>query len=72
MKLNLLEDGVLDYKGRKITLATPAPIPAGSLGAGVKPAPQTQPSRRLRGHLKDCPVCSTGKLCEFGERLASI
>jgi hypothetical protein len=72
VKLNLLEDGVLDYKGDGLTLATPNAVPNGSLkGAGVKPAPTTRRSSvdRLKEHLSDCPVCSTGKLCKFGERL---
>jgi hypothetical protein len=72
MKLTLLEDGVLDYKGDGLTLATPNGLPTASLGAGIKPAPKGQKQRGLKGlekHIENCQQCSNA-LCDVGKGLA--
>ena len=72
MKLILLEDGVLDYKGDAAVLATPNGLPMASLG-GVKPAPKPSPRTpraSFEDHIKECPRCSRNKLCEIGEKLS--
>lgn len=72
MKLTLLEDGVLDYKGSGQTLAVPNPIPSGALNLRRNP-PKSKQNNRLKNHINNCPVCSSGELCDFAERLiASI
>lgn len=75
MKLKLLEDGVLDYKGNVRTYAVPNAIPAGSINADIKPAPVRKPLSKveeLKEHLLTCPVCSAGeKLCKFAEILVN-
>lgn len=72
MKLTFLEDGVLDYKGQKRTLATPEAIPNGAL----KPGPELAPLghhfsllEKLKLHFRDCPQCSKDKLCTTGEQI---
>lgn len=73
MKLTFLEDGVLDYKGRGRTLATPEPVPDGALKHpelkfdSLKH--QSTLLGRLKIHFKDCPQCSKDKLCTVGERI---
>jgi len=71
MKLTILEDGVLDYKGRGATLAVPNAVPSGSMGAGVKHAPKARAKNTFEEHIKDCPSCSSDKLCDFGKNLAN-
>ena len=70
MKLSLLEDGVLDYKGNARTLATPNADPAGTIGAGIKPAPMSRIGARARfeQHVKDCPQCGES-ICDVGQLL---
>ena len=70
MKLNLLEDGVLDYKGDAATLATPNGVPTASMGAGIKPAPKLRPKKSFEDHVGECPQCSQNRLCEIGKRLS--
>lgn len=73
MKLSLLEDGVLDYKGDAARLAVPNAVPVGSIRTGVKPGPKpkkTTPLQKLKNHVKDCPQCSKDKMCEIGARIA--
>ena len=67
MKLSLLEDGVLDYKGNARVLATPSADPAGTMGAGVKPAPMSRTGSRERfeQHVQDCPQCGD-TICDVG------
>ena len=72
MKLSLLEDGVLDYKGNARVLATPSADPAGALGAGVKQAPpkaRLGHKARFEQHIQDCPSC-IDTLCTVGEMLS--
>ena len=71
MKLSLLEDGVLDYKGDGAVLATPNAVPAGAIGAGVTPAPKhrLKDKSRFEQHIQDCPQCEN-KLCDVGRKLA--
>lgn len=72
MKLSLLEDGVLDYKGNARVLAIPNANPVGSLGAGVKPAPKDRnatPRGRFEEHVNSCPQCKES-LCDVGRILA--
>ena len=74
MKLTLLEDGVLDYKGPAATLATPNAVPAGSIGVRVKPSPKPRvPSgkEQFEDHIAECPQCSRNNLCSTGIILAN-
>ena len=69
MKLTLLEDGVLDYKGDAATLATPNAVPSGSIGVRVKPSPEPKtPSSKeqFEDHIAECPQCANNKLCSVG------
>ena len=70
MKLSLLEDGVLDYKGDGLTLAVPNAVAAGSIGAGVKPAPIDLFREEFEEHIEECPQCSMGRLCDIGKLLS--
>ena len=72
MKLTLLEDGVLDYKGDGAVLATPNAVPVGALGARIKnaaPEHRLKDKNRFEQHIQDCPACGD-KLCDIGEKLA--
>jgi hypothetical protein len=72
MKLSLLEDGVLDYKGNGAVLATPNAVPAGAMGTGVSPASKNslKGKRKLEQHIETCLRCKN-KLCDVGERLVN-
>lgn len=73
MKLTLLEDGVLDYKGPGRVLATPEGLPIAGLSSGVKPAPPRRElgkKEKLKNHIESCPACSD-TLCSVGEKLAN-
>jgi len=72
MKLTLLEDGVLDYKGPGLSYPNGGvgnPVPAGSMkGPGVKPAPNPQ-EESLSSHLLKCKKCRGGTKCDVAKTL---